>query len=117
MTVECAAGSTNVASILKDYAFDEHSKAAKENDTGYNIILLGFDVEEEEYNNIMESQELGLGLDTPENEEDMKHFFARERSQEDKTALMKVYKITAPEVDMQGMEKAILNRVATKFYI
>ena len=49
---------------------------------------------------------------TPETIADMVAFFGRERSQ---TEVM--FKTTKEEVAMQGLEKAIINRVAAKFFI
>ena len=117
-----AAGSTNVGAVLKDYAFDAHSKAAAalENDSvgsgtqsTYDVILLGFDVEEEDYRKIMDQ----VGLEKYEEEQDMHSFFERERTREEITRLIKLYKTTKEEVDMQGIERAILNRVASKYHI
>jgi hypothetical protein len=130
-TVVCAAGSTNFGSIMKDYAFDETSKAAaaiavKSGDgdgddhdgtegatTTYDVILLGFDVEETEYEQVMKDV---AGLNNPVDEEGMISFFERQRSDLDVTAMIKVFKTTKQEVAMQGLERAVLNRVASKFH-
>lgn len=114
---------------MKDYAFDETSKAAaaiavKSDDgddhddtagatTTYDVILLGFDVEESEYEQVMKDV---AGLNNPVDEEGMISFFERQRSDLDVTAMIKVFKTTKQEVAMQGLERAVLNRVASKFH-
>jgi len=114
-TVVCAAGSTNVGSVLKDYAFDQHSTAASESDSGstYSVILLGFDVKEDEYETVMHD----IGLNKPDDEENMISFFERKRSKDDIVAMTKLFKTTKQEIEMQGLERAVVNRVASKFYI
>ncbi len=114
-TVVCAAGSTNVGSVLKDYAFDKNSKAATDSDSGdtYNVIFLGFDVEEDEYEIVMNE----IGLMQPDSEESMISFLERERSNEDVIAMTKIFKTTKEEIDMQGLERAVLHRVASKFHM
>ena len=119
-TIVCSAGSTNMGSIMKDYAFDQHSKAATSNEndvegssSGYNVLLLGFDINEDEYEQVMHE----IGLKDPEDEKSMHCYFERERGNDEITALIKVFKTTREEVEMQGLEKAVLNRVASKFYL
>jgi hypothetical protein len=123
-TIVCAGGSTNVASVLKDFAFNEHSIAAEEAKTetksDYNVVLIGIDVTLEQYADLTMNVNIGLTNSEqhqPEMIEDMIAFFGRERSKEEVTQLIKVFKTTREEVNMQGLEKAIINRVASKFYI
>ena len=54
---------------------------------------------------------------TPETIADMVAFFGRERSQTEVMQLIKMFKITKEEVAMQGLEKAIINRVAAKCFL
>lgn len=121
--IVCAGGSTNVASVLKDFAFNQDSIAAQEAKTEtkseYNVVLIGIDVTLEQYADFMMNVDLGLASSQrqPEKIEDMVGFFERERSKEEVTRLIKVFKTTKEEVDMQGLQKAIINRVASKFYI
>jgi hypothetical protein len=115
-TVICAAGSTNVMSVMKEYAFDQHSDAAKEenNCTGYNVLLLAFDCKADgEILSLIEQ----LGLGEHDSLEDTHSFFARQRSNDQMSALMKAYKITKEEVEMRNssLESAIINRLATKY--
>uniref|UniRef100_A0A7S3PY61 Uncharacterized protein n=1 Tax=Chaetoceros debilis TaxID=122233 RepID=A0A7S3PY61_9STRA len=119
-TVICAAGSTNVGSIMKDFAFDARSSAALSlqngslDDDEYTILLLSYDCSEKEHLETISQ----VGLTAPEKIQDMIQYFDRERGQQEVTALMKVFKVTAQEVSRDGssLEKAVLNRVATKFY-
>lgn len=118
-TVICAAGSTNVGSIMKDFAFDAKSNAALSLQNGsfgdeYNVLLLSYDCSEKEHLETISQ----VGLTVPEKIEDMIKYFDRKRGQQEVTALMKVFKVTAQEVGRDGssLEKAVLNRVATKFY-
>jgi hypothetical protein len=49
--------------------------------------------------------------------EDTHSFFARQRSNDQMSALMKAYKITKEEVEMRNssLESATINRLATKY--
>eukprot|EP01083_Nonionella_stella_P206472 750970_1 len=119
-TVICAAGSTNVGSIMKDFAFDARSSAAlslqngSPGDDEYTVLLLSYDCSEKEHLEIISQ----VDLTAPEKIQDMIQYFDRERGQQEVTALMKVFKVTAQEVGREGssLEKAVLNRVATKFF-
>jgi hypothetical protein len=114
-TVICAAGSTNVMSVMKDYAFDHQSDAAKKNSCdGYNVLLLAFDCKSDgEISNMIKV----LGLGGHDSLEDTHSFFSRQRSNDQISTLMKAYKITKEEVDMRhsSLERAIIHRVATKY--
>ena len=119
-TILCCAGSTNTASVLKDYAFDQHSIAAKEVGTSssegvYDVFLLGYCQSDEEFQDVIETLKLGVA----ESNSGVEAYLARTRSEKEVNDLMKVYKITKDEVEMCGlsMDKAVINRIASKFYI
>ena len=125
-TILCCAGSTNTASVLRDYAFDKNSNAAKEllNDSngggndnangGYDVFCLGYCNSDEEFVQIVES----LNLGPSETNDNIHAYLSRSRSEQETNELMKVYKITKEEIEMFGssLEKAVNNRVAAKFY-
>ncbi len=114
-TVVCAAGSTNVGSIMKDYAFDAKWNAANNSEgRDFHVLLFGYNVTKEEHLKTITK----VGLNNPESTEYMMEHFHRSRSDEEVKSLIKVYKIGKEEVSNEGssLEKAILNRVATKFY-
>ncbi len=126
-TILCCAGSTNTASVLRDYAFDKTSVAATQvgsrssgDDDGddgcgkYDILCLGFCSSDEEFEKVISMLKIG----DAESTEQVHTFFARVRDEE-KQELMKVYKITKEEVEMNGssLEEAVNNRVAAKFYV
>lgn len=115
-TILCCAGSTNTGSVLREYAFDKHSMAAQDQSDqgGYDIFLLGFCESDEEFEDMTKSLELGMS----ESEIGLKKYFSRERNDKEMNDLMKVYKVTKDEVEMYGssLEKAIINRVASKFH-
>lgn len=75
--------------------------------------MLGFDVKEDEYETVMHD----IGLNKPDDEENMISFFERKRSKDDIVAMTKLFKTTKQEIEMQGLERAVVNRVASKFYI
>ena len=128
-TIVCAGGSTNVGAVLKDFGFNESSIAAEEAKTTtetetqavYNVVLIGIGTTLEQYIETMTNDQIALASSqsqrTPETIADMVAFFGRERSQTEVMQLIKMFKTTKEEVAMQGLEKAIINRVAAKFFI
>ena len=82
----------------------------------YNVVLIGIGTTLEQYIETMTNDQIALASSqrqrTPETIADMVAFFGRERSQ---TEVM--FKTTKEEVAMQGLEKAIINRVAAKIFI
>jgi len=124
-TIVCAGGSTNVGAVLKDFAFSESSTAAEEakieaeTRSEYNVVLIGIGTTLEQYMDTMMNDHIALASSQhqPETIADMVAFFGRERSKEEVMQLIKIFKTTKEEVAMQGLEKAIINRVAAKFYI
>lgn len=126
-TILCCAGSTNTASVLRDYAFDEHSEAAKSasnttsstslSDVQYDIFVLGFCETDEEFEHVITNDLLKLS--PAEDRNGIESYFQRERCETEMNNLLKVYKLTKDEVGMCGssLEKAVCNRVAAKFFI
>ena len=120
-TILCCAGSTNTASVMKDYAFDKNSIAAQQQETDnsavYDIFCLSYCESEEEHEEVTKSLELGDAECTTSGA--IEAYFSRPRSDKEMNALFKVYKLTKDEVEMHGssLEKAVCNRVAAKFYI
>ena len=84
-------------------------------------MLIGIGTTLEQYIETMTNDQIALASSqsqrTPETIADMVAFFGRERSQTEVMQLIKMFKITKEEVAMQGLEKAIVNRVAAKFFI
>lgn len=114
-TVICAAGSTNVMSVMKEYAFDLHSDAAKNGTADvYAVLLIAFDCELDQ--NVFDMAEK-LKLGNCESLEDTRSFFSRKRSEQEIAILMKAYKVTKEEMEMRNssLESSILNRLATKY--
>ncbi len=117
-TILCCAGSTNTASVMREYAFDHHSVAAKDESNlgeGYDVLFLGLCESDQEFKDIVTSNQLGI----PEDERGLEKYFSRNRNDKELADLMKIYKITKDEVEMcaSSLEKAVLNRVAAKFHI
>ena len=112
---------------MKDFGFNESSIAAEEAKTTtetetqavYNVVLIGIGTTLEQYIETMTNDQIALASSQrqPETIVDMVAFFGRERSQTEVMQLIKMFKITKEEVAMQGLEKAIINRVAAKFFI
>ena len=124
-TIVCAGGSTNVGAVLKEFGFNESSIAAEETkretetQSEYNVVLIGIGTTLEQYIETMTNDQIALASSQrqPETIADMVAFFGRERSQTEVMQLIKMFKTTKEEVAMQGLEKAIINRVAAKFFI
>ena len=118
-TIICCGGSTNVQSVMKDFAFIPPPTTPPEEGTTYNYILLGYNCSsDDEFLKV--AQDTGLTSSTSiSTNDEMNSFFARERTMQETKDLMKVYKLTSFEVEMKSssLEEAIMNRVATKFYI
>lgn len=119
-TTLCCAGSTNTASVMKDFAFDKNSIAAKEETTSgeggvYDVFFLGYCESDKEFQDVAATLKLGVS----ECNSGVDAYFARQRSEKEVNALMKVYKVTKDEVEMcdLSLDEAVVNRIATKFYI
>ena len=109
-TIICCGGSTNTQSVLKDFAFAESNS---DSTVLYNYLFLGYNCEsDEEFLEVAHS----IGLKAPSNQAEIDTFFSRFDSMEEK-ALMKIYKLTSQEIAMDSLEKAVLNRIASKFYV
>ena len=103
---------------MREYAFDHHSVAAKDESNlgeGYDVLFLGLCESDQEFKDIVTSNQLGI----PEDERGLEKYFSRNRNDKELADLMKIYKITKDEVEMcaSSLEKAVLNRVAAKFHI
>eukprot|EP00555_Chaetoceros_dichaeta_P003323 CAMPEP_0198248630 /NCGR_PEP_ID=MMETSP1447-20131203/373_1 /TAXON_ID=420782 /ORGANISM="Chaetoceros dichaeta, Strain CCMP1751" /LENGTH=251 /DNA_ID=CAMNT_0043933089 /DNA_START=13 /DNA_END=765 /DNA_ORIENTATION=+ len=123
-TILCAGGSTNVGSVLKEFAFDANSVAAaaaaaasvqqqSEQSQEYDVLFLGYDCEsEEEFTTVLSD----VGLDAPRDESAWNAYFARERDGREMQEMAKIFKLSPEELARDGfsLEKAVLNRVATK---
>eukprot|EP00551_Chaetoceros_affinis_P006884 CAMPEP_0203681288 /NCGR_PEP_ID=MMETSP0090-20130426/42261_1 /ASSEMBLY_ACC=CAM_ASM_001088 /TAXON_ID=426623 /ORGANISM="Chaetoceros affinis, Strain CCMP159" /LENGTH=213 /DNA_ID=CAMNT_0050549715 /DNA_START=214 /DNA_END=855 /DNA_ORIENTATION=+ len=125
-TILCCAGSTNTASVLRDYAFDKHSEAAAkletlsssdDDDARYDIFVLGYCETDEEFEHVITNEILNLS--PAEDHIGIESYFQREKSEKEINDLLKVYKLTKDEVVMCGssLEKAVCNRVAAKFFV
>jgi hypothetical protein len=127
-SIVCAAGTTHVASIQTDYAFlpttkeiGNDDKNRSETDDGaailYNVLLIGVNVSLDAYRQVLlDDKAIGLASFPPEPFEKVMAYFSRPRTPEEISSLIKAFKTTREEVAMQGLEKAILHRVASKFY-
>lgn len=58
------------------------------------------------------------GLNSPASAADIEAYFKRKRVLEESKELIKIYKLTQEEIDMNdsSLEKSVLNRIGTKFY-
>lgn len=121
-TIICIGGSTNPASVLKDFAFDKNSAAAatlqnpplspSADQRTYDVLFIGYDCESDlEFENVL----LKVGLDKPADESVWNTYFARKRNEQEMQEIAKIYKLTPDEVRRGDLESAILNRVATKY--
>ncbi len=96
---------------MREYAFDQHSVAAKDESNlgwGYDVLFLGFCESDKEFKDIVTSMQ----------ENGFEKYFSRNRNDKELADLMKIYKITKDEVEMcvSSLEKAVLKRVAAKFH-
>ena len=119
-TIVCCGGSTNIQSVLKDFGFvPPPVNPPKEDGTiTNNYILLGYNCSsDEEFFKV--AHDIGFTRTAVSTKDDMNAFFSRKRSIQETKDLIKVYKLTTKEIEMNSssLEKAIINRVASKFYI
>jgi len=130
-TVLCASGSTHVANAMRTYAFHSTDKSSpsssasgaatgKEisrdnNQTSFDVLVLGFDCTDNEYKEFLNE----LGLDSGTSKDEMERYLTRDRLQSEIQDLMKIYKITKEEMEMEGssLERAVITRVASKFVV
>lgn len=118
-SIVCAAGSTHVPSILENYAFLSNSKKHEDGnakDDTSDVILIGVNVSLDAFQQVLLDKDIGLASFPPETPANVSAYFSRPRSPDEITAFIKAYKTTREEVAMQGLEQAILHRVASKFY-
>lgn len=86
--------------------------------TAHTILAIGFDCKNDrEYQTFL--SDVGLSIYPSSNSVSMEEYFHRERSEQELGRLMKAYKISQSEIDMDGssLENAVLTRVATKFAV
>jgi hypothetical protein len=109
-TVVCAGGSSHVGSVLREYAFDGEEKITNGNTN--NLLVLGFDCTEEDFRELLRSS--GLDKNGPV---EMDCFWSREKSEELTNKTMKLYKVTADEICLNGslLEDAIITRISSKY--
>lgn len=122
-TILCAGGSTNVGSVLKDFAFDPNSVAAaavqqqqQQQQQTYDVLFLGYDCEsDEEFLDVLSD----VGLGAPVDEGVWNEYFARERDGKEMQEMAKMFKLSPEELTREdfSLEKAVLNRVATKYSV
>ncbi|GFH46990.1 predicted protein [Chaetoceros tenuissimus] len=114
-SVVCCAGTTHTGSAMKDYALSDETS---DNTGVYDIILIGIDVTLEQFTNTLSSVDgFNSCLDTLVPRSDVADILGRERSAEEVTKIIKLYKTTKEEVAMQGLAKAVINRVSSKYYV
>jgi len=86
--------------------------------TAHTVLAIGFDCkDDQEYQTFL--ADVGLSNYPSSNSVCMEEYFHRERSEQELGRLMKAYKISQSEIDMDGssLENAVLTRVATKFAV
>ena len=85
--------------------------------SSFTIVVLGFDCEgDAEYEKFLAD----MGLDDDGRlHVDMQQYFGRPRSKQELAGLLKAFKVSQNEVDMDGssLEHAIITRIATKFVV
>ena len=126
-TVVCAAGTSHSGYALRDTGFFDVAPAsepekqkqmqqdAKASASSFTIVVIGFDCEgDAEYEKFLAD----MGLDD-EGRLNMQQYFVRPRSKQELTGLLKAFKVSQNEVDMDGssLEHAIITRIATKFVV
>ena len=129
-TVVCAAGTSHSGYALRDVGFfdvapaSESEKKQKQmqqdakasaSASKFTILTIGFDCEgDAEYEKFLAD----MGLDD-EGRLNMQQYFVRPRSKQELTGLLKAFKVSQNEVDMDGssLEHAIITRIATKFVV
>ena len=128
-TVICAAGTSHAGYALRDNGFFDVAPAseteqmnkqkkkqqqAKATTSSFTILAIGFDCKDDaEYDIFLADMELGDG------QPNMAEYFDRERSKQELAALLKSFKVSPNEVEMDGssLEHAIITRIATKFVV
>lgn len=114
-SVVCCAGTTHTGTAMKDYALSDETS---DNTGVYDIILIGIDITLEQFTNTLSSVNgFNSCLDTLVLRSDVADILGRERSAEEVTKIIKLYKTTKEEVAMQGLAKAVINRVSSKYYV
>ena len=127
MTVICAAGTSHSGYALRDYGFFDVAPAsepekkqkqmqqdAKASASSFTILAIGWDCEgDADYEKFL--ADMGLADNRP----DMQQYFGRPRSKQELAGLLKAFKVSQNEVDMDGssLERAIITRIATKFVV
>ena len=127
MTVICAAGTSHSGYALRDYGFFDVAPAsepekkqkqmqqdAKASASSFTILAIGWDCEgDADYEKFL--ADMGLADNRP----DMQQYFGRPRSKQELAGLLKAFKVSQNEVDMDGssLEHAIITRIATKFVV
>ena len=127
--VICAAGTSHAGYALRDYGFFDVAPAseteqknkqkkkqqqAKATTSSFAILAIGFDCKDDaEYGKFLADMELDYG------QTNMAEYFGRERSEQELVALLKSFKVSPNEVEMDGssQEHAIITRIATKFVV
>jgi len=146
--VVCAAGTSHAGYAVRDYGFQPEAaggdnasnnnsnkkrKKQQQNEpttpatnatgnaggtTAHTVLAIGFDCkDDQEYQTFL--ADVGLSNYPSSNSVCMEEYFHRERSEQELGRLMKAYKISQSEIDMDGssLENAVLTRVATKFAV
>jgi hypothetical protein len=125
--VICAAGTSHTGYALRDYGFFDVAPAsepekkqkqmqqdAKARASSFTILAIGWDCEgDADYEKFLEDMGLADGRT------DMRQYFGRPRSKQELAGLLKAFKVSQNEVDMDGssLEHAIITRIATKFVV
>lgn len=128
-TVICAAGTSHAGYALRDTGFfdvapaseteqknkqEKKQQQAKATTSSFTILAIGFDCKDDaEYGRFLADMELDDG------QPGMEEYFGRERSKQELAALLKSFKVSTNEVEMDGssLEHAIITRIATKFVV
>eukprot|EP00559_Dactyliosolen_fragilissimus_P006104 CAMPEP_0184867714 /NCGR_PEP_ID=MMETSP0580-20130426/27491_1 /TAXON_ID=1118495 /ORGANISM="Dactyliosolen fragilissimus" /LENGTH=143 /DNA_ID=CAMNT_0027368141 /DNA_START=232 /DNA_END=663 /DNA_ORIENTATION=- len=121
-TIICAGGSSNVGSVLRDYAFESSTTNTSNNNANhknaekkYMVLAIGHNISNEEF--ISSCENIGIGKFLPKDE--TLDYFSRQRNMNEKKSLMKAYKITKEELllDDSSFENAVIARIASKFHV
>ena len=124
-TVICAAGTSHAGYALRDNGFFDVAPAseteqkkkqqqAKATTFSFTILAIGFDCKDDaEYDKFLADMQLG-GC-----QPNMEEYFGRERNKQELAALLKSFKVSPNEAEMDGssLEHAIITRIATKFVV
>uniref|UniRef100_A0A7S2A682 Uncharacterized protein n=1 Tax=Trieres chinensis TaxID=1514140 RepID=A0A7S2A682_TRICV len=120
-TIVCASGTSHVGSALRDYAFQQDANESNKSSTGrsskrFTLIAIGYDCPgEAEYASFLSN----IGLDDGLSKEEMEIYFSRSRDDCELKDIMKAFKITKEEVEMEdsSLEKAVITKIASKFVV